>query len=292
MRDPIWRYSFEVEDTNEHDWKPRLIPYGRQEIDEIDRLAVLEVLGSDFLTQGPKVPEFEEKICSRVGAKYGVAMNSATSALHAACLALGVGPGDAVWTSAISFVASANCAIYCGADVDFVDVEPDTGNMSIPDLERRLKRAKVLGELPKVLIPVHFAGQPLDMAAIKKLAEEFEFHVIEDASHALGAMYDGETVGNCRYSDITIFSFHPVKMITTGEGGLATTNSQYLYSKMQRIRSHGITRDPNVMGAGFEGDWFYDQIEIGFNYRMTDLYAALGVSQLSKLDTFWKIVEI
>lgn len=263
-----------------------MIPYGKQEISEQDKLAVLEVLASDFLTQGPKVPQLEEQIASRVGAKYGVAMNSATSALHAACLALEVGPKDIVWTSAISFVASANCAIYCGAEVEFVDVEPGTGNISVQDLEKRLIEAKQAGKLPKVVIPVHFAGQPADMVAIGKLASQFGFRVIEDASHALGAEYEGGQVGGCQDSDITVFSFHPVKMITTGEGGVATTNSIELYSRLQRIRSHGITRDPNSVESEFEGDWFYDQIEIGFNYRMTDMYAALGSSQLTQLDNF------
>lgn len=263
-----------------------MIPYGKQEISEQDKLAVLGVLASDFLTQGPKVPEFEEQVAARVRAKYGVAMNSATSALHAACLALGVGPKDVVWTSAISFVASANCAIYCGAEVEFVDVEPETGNICTRDLEKRLIGAKLKGRLPKVVIPVHFAGQPADMARIGELATEFGFQVIEDASHALGAEHEGNPVGGCENSDITVFSFHPVKMITTGEGGLATTNSSELYSRLQRIRSHGITRDPNSVESEFEGDWFYDQVEIGYNYRMTDIYAALGSSQLKQLDEF------
>jgi UDP-4-amino-4,6-dideoxy-N-acetyl-beta-L-altrosamine transaminase len=263
-----------------------MIPYGRQEIDELDKHAVLNVLNSDFLTQGPQVPGFEAELSKRVGATYCVAMNSATSALHAACLALGVGPGDSVWTSAISFVASANCGIYCGAEVEFVDVVENTGNMSIPDLQKRLTAAESSGKLPKVVIPVHFAGQPVDMPAIAKLGERYGFKIIEDASHALGATYEGEPVGSCRYSDITVFSFHPVKMITTGEGGAATTNSTHVNSKLQRIRSHGVTRDPNAMGMPSEGDWFYDQIEMGFNYRMTDLYAALGKSQLKRLDDF------
>jgi len=263
-----------------------MIPYGRQEISELDKQAVQDVLNSDFLTQGPQVPAFEQELGKRVGAAYCVAMNSATSALHAACLALGVGPGDSVWTSAISFVASANCGIYCGAEIEFVDVVPNTGNMSIPDLQKRLEAAESLGKLPKVVIPVHFAGQPVDMPAIAKLGKKYSFKIIEDASHALGATYEGEAVGSCLYSDITVFSFHPVKMITTGEGGAATTNSKEAYVRLQRIRSHGITRDPNVVDIPFEGDWFYDQIEIGFNYRMTDLYAALGRSQLKRLDDF------
>jgi UDP-4-amino-4,6-dideoxy-N-acetyl-beta-L-altrosamine transaminase len=263
-----------------------LIPYGRQEINEIDKQAVLDVLDSDFLTQGPQVPAFEQELGKRVGAAHCVAMNSATSALHSACLALGVGPGDSVWTSAISFVASANCGIYCGAEIEFVDVVENTGNMSIPDLQKRLEAAESLGKLPKVIIPVHFAGQPVDMPAIAELGKKYGFKIIEDASHALGATYEGEDVGSCRYSDITVFSFHPVKMITTGEGGAATTNSAKTAAQLQRIRSHGITRDPNAIEVPFEGDWFYDQIEIGFNYRMTDLYAALGRSQLKRLDDF------
>jgi len=263
-----------------------MIPYGRQEINDLDKQAVLDVLGSDFLTQGPQVPAFEQELGKRVGAAHCVAMNSATSALHAACLALGVGPGDSVWTSAISFVASANCAVYCGAEIEFVDVAPNTGNMSIPDLRKRLEVAESSGELPKVVIPVHFAGQPVDMPVIAELGQRYGFKIIEDASHALGATYDGEAVGSCRYSDITVFSFHPVKMITTGEGGAATTNSREVSAKLQRIRSHGITRDPGAIDLPFEGDWFYDQIEIGFNYRMTDLYAALGRTQLKRLDDF------
>jgi len=263
-----------------------MIPYGKQEIDELDKQAVLNVLNSDFLTQGPQVPAFEAELSTRVGAVYCVAMNSATSALHAACLSLGVGPGDTVWTSAISFVASANCGVYCGAEIEFVDVVENTGNMSILDLQRKLELAESLGKLPKVVIPVHFAGQPVNMPAIAELSKKYGFKVIEDASHALGATYEGEAVGSCLYSDITVFSFHPVKMITTGEGGAATTNSPEIYAQLQRIRSHGITRDPNVINIPFEGDWFYDQIEIGFNYRMTDLYAALGRSQLKRLDDF------
>ena len=232
-----------------------MIPYGRQEINELDKQAILEVLDSDFLTQGPQVPAFEQELGKRVGAAYCVAMNSATSALHSACLALGVAPGDSVWTSAISFVASANCGIYCGAEVEFVDVIENTGNMSIPDLQKRLEVAESLGRLPKVVIPVHFAGQPVDMPAIAKLGKKYGFKIIEDASHALGATYEGVAVGSCLYSDITVFSFHPVKMITTGEGGAAATNSQETYAQLQRVRSHGITRDPNAIEVRFEGDW-------------------------------------
>jgi len=263
-----------------------MIPYGRQEVDEQDKQAVLDVLNSDFLTQGPMVPAFEKALCDRVGAKFSVAMNSATSALHAACLALDVGPGDLVWTSAISFVASANCAIYCGAEVDFVDVDPNTANMSLEALRTKLEAAEQKGRLPKVLIPVHMAGQPVDMSQIAVLSNKYNFKVIEDASHALGAEYDGKRVGSCLYSEVTVFSFHPVKMITTGEGGAAMTNSPDVYRALQRIRSHGITRDPIEMEAPYEGGWMYDQVTLGFNYRMTDLYAALGLSQLKKLDEF------
>ena len=263
-----------------------MIPYGRQQVDEQDKQAVLDVLNSDFLTQGPMVPAFEKALCERVGAEFSVAMNSATSALHAACLALEVGPGDRVWTSAISFVASANCAIYCGAEVDFVDVDPISANMSLEALRTMLETGKQQGCLPKVLIPVHMAGQPVDMSQIAALSKKYNFKVIEDASHALGAEYDGERVGSCLYSDVTVFSFHPVKMITTGEGGAAMTNSPDLYRALQRIRSHGITRDPMEMEAPYEGGWMYDQVTLGFNYRMTELQAALGFSQITRLDHY------
>lgn len=262
-----------------------MIPYGRQTLDDADKQAVLRVLNSDFLTQGPEVPEFEAALSSRVGAAHSIAMTSATAALHAACLALDVGPGDSVWTSAISFVASANCAVYCGASVDFVDIDARSGNMSIPALENKLRIAAKNGVLPKVLIPVHFAGQPLDMESISNLGKRYRFRIIEDASHALGASYAGETVGNCRYSDITVFSFHPVKMITTAEGGAATTNDHSIATRLAKLRSHGITRDPSEI-EHYEGDWFYDQVELGFNYRMTDMFAALGASQLRKLEAF------
>jgi len=263
-----------------------MIPYGRQSLDADDKEAVLRVLDSDFLTQGPEVPDFESALNFRVGSDYAVAMTSATSALHLSCLALEVGPGDKVWTSAISFVASANCAVYCGADVEFVDVDCTTGNMSILALRTKLREAHLAGELPKVVIPVHFAGQPVNMAEIARLGEEFGFKIIEDASHALGASYLGEPVGSCRYSDITVFSFHPVKMITTAEGGSAHTNNAILSERLRNLRSHGITRDPNSISQKIEGDWFYDQIGLGFNYRMPDILAALGQSQLKKLDSF------
>ena len=263
-----------------------MIPYSRQTLDNSDRKALLRVMKSDFLTQGPEVPEFEKALSQKVQARHAVAMVNATASLHVACLALGVGSGDIVWTSAISFVASANCAVYCGASVDFVDVDPLTGNMSIHALKGKLEAAEISGGLPKVVIPVHFAGQPMDMKAIGELASRFGFRVIEDASHALGAIHSGEVVGSNAYSDITVFSFHPVKMVTTAEGGAAVTNSAELANRMQRLRSHGITRDPNEIEQEFEGGWFYDQIELGFNYRMTDLLAALGKNQLEKLDTF------
>ena len=263
-----------------------MINYGRQSIDFRDLHAVRLVLKSNLLTQGPSVPAFEKAIAGKVGATHGVAFNSATSALHAACLSLGVGKGDIVWTAAMSFVASANCALYCGAEVDFVDIEPDTGNISVTSLEDKLIAAEKTGRLPKVLIPVHFAGQPYEMKEVAALAKRYGFRVIEDASHALGASYLGEPVGNGAYSDVTVFSFHPVKMITTGEGGMCMTNSQEIAEKLNRVRSHGITRDPDKSRATVDGPWSYDQIELGYNYRLTDFQAALGLSQLSRLDKF------
>lgn len=263
-----------------------LIPYGRQNISEQDIDAVVQVLKSDYLTQGPVVPEFEKAVATYCGAAFGVAVNSATSALHIACLALDVGPGDLVWTSPITFVASANCARYCGADVDFVDIDPLTCNMSVQALETKLQHAEAAGRLPKVVIPVHLAGQSCEMKAIKTLADRYGFRLIEDASHAIGGEYLGRKVGDCRYSDITVFSFHPVKIITSGEGGMATTNDALLAKRMARLRSHGITRYPSEMTHEPDGSWYYQQIELGFNYRMTELQAALGLSQMSKLDEF------
>lgn len=263
-----------------------MIPYGRQDISEDDIQAVIEVLRSDFLTQGPVVPEFEKTFAEYCGAGYAVAVNSATSALHIACLALGVGPGDVVWTTPITFVASANCARYCGADVDFVDIDPRTYNLSVERLAEKLELAQAKNKLPKVLIPVHLAGQSCDMKAINALSKKFGFRVIEDASHAIGGSYLGEKIGSCRYSDITIFSFHPVKIITTGEGGMAVTNDAELVKKMARLRSHGITRYAAEMTHAPDGPWYYQQIELGFNYRMTELQAALGVSQMKRLDQF------
>jgi UDP-4-amino-4,6-dideoxy-N-acetyl-beta-L-altrosamine transaminase len=264
-----------------------MIPYGRQDITQEDIDAVVNVLRSDFLTQGPLVPEFEKQVSSYCGAKHAIAVNSATSALHIACLALGVGPGDAVWTSPITFVASANCALYCGAHVDFVDIDTRTYNLSPRALEAKLAQTRQGGGiLPKVVVAVHLCGQPCDMAAIAALADEYGFKIIEDASHAIGGKYRGEPIGNCRYSDITVFSFHPVKIITTAEGGVATTNSKELSSKMELYRSHGITRDPELMTQEPDGPWYYQQIGLGFNYRMTEIQASLGISQMGRLDRY------
>lgn len=263
-----------------------MIPYGRQDISEADIQAVVEILRSDFLTQGPVVPAFEQAVAKRCGAKYGVAVNSATSALHVACTALGVTSGDSVWTSPITFVASANCALYCGATVDFVDIDPRTYNLSVERLAEKLEWADRQAKLPKVVVAVHLGGQPCDMAGIRALSDRYGFKVIEDASHAIGGRYRGESIGNCRYSDITVFSFHPVKLITTGEGGMAMTNDRALGARMARLRSHGITRVPSEMTQVPDGPWYYQQIELGFNYRLTDLQAALGLSQLERLDVF------
>ena len=261
------------------------IPYGRQTISEADIAAVVSVLRSPFLTQGPAIPAFEAAIAKKVGAAHGVAVNSATSALHIACLALGLGPGDRLWTSPITFVASANCGRYCGAEVDFVDIDPATGLMSMRALETKLVEAEREGLLPKVLVPVHLTGSSCDMAAIGSLAQRYGFAVLEDASHAIGGRYKGEPVGNCRHSAITVFSFHPVKIITTGEGGLATTNDYGLAQRMSELRSHGIVREPERFEQQpVAGPWVYEQHQLGFNYRITDIQAALGVSQLERLD--------
>jgi UDP-4-amino-4,6-dideoxy-N-acetyl-beta-L-altrosamine transaminase len=263
------------------------IPYGRQDITEADIDAVVDVLRSDWLTQGPKVPEFENAVAGYCGATHAVAVNSATSALHIACLALGLGKGDRLWTSANTFVASANCARYCGADVDFVDIDQCTYNMSAQILETKLKQAKTDDKLPKVIIPVHFAGQPCDMPVFHQLSQEYGFKIIEDASHAVGASYQDIKVGSCIHSDITIFSFHPVKVITTGEGGMALTNDSDLAERISRYRSHGITTETPLMRPRPSDEiWNYQQIELGFNYRMTDIQAALGASQLQRLDDF------
>ncbi|WP_411913736.1 UDP-4-amino-4,6-dideoxy-N-acetyl-beta-L-altrosamine transaminase [Vibrio sp. YT-17] len=263
-----------------------MIPYGKQDINQQDIDSVLDVLKSDFLTQGPQVPAFENALVEHTGTSYALAVNSATSALHMACLALGLGQGDWLWTSPVTFVASANCGLYCGAKVDFVDIDPDTYNMCPIRLEEKLIKAKIEGKLPKVVVPVHLCGQPCDMAAIGKLAKEYGFKVIEDASHAIGGRYQDQPIGNCEHSDITVFSFHPVKIVTTAEGGAALTNSKELADKMALLRSHGITRDPELMRGESHGGWYYQQIDLGFNYRMTELQAALGVSQMKRLNEF------
>jgi UDP-4-amino-4,6-dideoxy-N-acetyl-beta-L-altrosamine transaminase len=268
--------------------KNHMIPYGKQDITQQDIDSVVEVLKSDFITQGPAIPRFEQSICDYCGVDYAVAVNSATSALHIACLALGLGKGDWLWTSPNTFVASANCGLYCGAQIDFVDIDPLSYNMSVDALKLKLEVAEREGKLPKVVIPVHFAGQSCDMKAIRKLADKYAFKIIEDASHAIGGHYLDEPIGNCRFSDITIFSFHPVKIITTAEGGVATTNDKSLINTMQRLRSHGITRDAEFMSSENHGPWYYQQIELGFNYRMTDIQAALGYSQMQRLDDYIK----
>lgn len=263
-----------------------MIPYGRQEITQADIDAVVEVLHSDFLTQGPMVPRFEKAVADYCGAQHAVAVNSATSALHIACLALGLAPGDRLWTSPITFVASANCGLYCGAEVDFVDIDPRTYNLCPKALERKLVEAEKQGRLPKIVVPVHLCGQPCDMKAIHALSQRYGFRIIEDASHAIGGKYRGEPIGNCLYSDITIFSFHPVKIITTAEGGMALTNHADLAERMTLLRSHGITRHPAQMTHAPDGPWYYQQIDLGFNYRMTELQAALGISQMGRLDEY------
>lgn len=263
-----------------------MIPYGRQEVTQTDIDAVVDVLRSDFLTQGPMVPRFESLVAEHVGSKFAVAVNSATSALHVACLALGLGPGDRLWTSPITFVASANCGLYTGADVDFVDIDPRTYNLCPVSLEAKLRLAAVAGNLPKVVVAVHLCGQSCDMEKIHTLGQRYGFRIIEDASHAIGGKYKGEFIGSCRYSDITIFSFHPVKIITTAEGGMALTNDSKLAARMELLRSHGITRDAVQMTHEPDGPWYYQQIELGFNYRMTELQAALGASQMERLDDY------
>ncbi|MES2993294.1 MAG: UDP-4-amino-4,6-dideoxy-N-acetyl-beta-L-altrosamine transaminase [Pseudomonadota bacterium] len=263
-----------------------MIPYGRQHISEADIEAVVGVLRSDFLTQGPAVPAFERAMCELTGAAYGVAVNSATSALHIACMALGLGPGDGLWTVPITFLASANCARYCGADIDFVDIDPATRNISIEALTKKLELAERQKSLPKVLVPVHFTGRPCDMAQIRELSERYGFFVIEDASHAVGSIYQGSPIGSGRYSDITVFSFHPVKIVTSAEGGMAMTNDAELAHRMELLRSHGMERDPARFRDPAEGSWVYEMQSIGFNYRLTDLHATLGMSQLSRLEDF------
>lgn len=266
----------------------RVIPYGRQDIDEADIAAVVETLRSDYLTQGPAVPRFEEAVQEATGARHAVAVNSATSALHIGCLAAGLGPGDLLWTSPTSFVASANCALYCGADVDFVDIDPKTYNLSVPLLAEKLVQAEQVGRLPKIVVPVHLTGQPADLAEIRELSRRYGFVVMEDASHAIGATYRGTRIGDNSFSDLCVMSFHPVKIVTTGEGGLVTTQDDDLASRLRRLRTHGITRDPAEMHREPAGPWYYEQIDLGLNYRMTDIHAALGTSQMKRLGEFVK----
>lgn len=263
-----------------------MIRYGQQDITQTDIDAVIGVLKSINLTQGPNIPAFEQSVIAQTGAKHAVAVNSATSALHIGCMALDLGPGDWVWTSPNTFVASANCALYCGAKVDFVDTDPRTYNLCPQKLEAKLIEAEKTGRLPKIVVPVHLTGQPCDMAAIHALGQKYGFKIIEDASHAIGGKYKGEPIGNGRYSDITVFSFHPVKIITTAEGGMALTNNDELATRLGLLRSHGITRDPALMTEPMHGPWYYQQVALGYNYRMTDIQAALGVSQMTRLDQY------
>lgn len=263
-----------------------MIYYGKQSIDEADIQAVEEVLRSDFLTQGPTIEKFERSVAAYCGVKYAVAVTNATSALHIACLAAGLGKGDILWTSPITFVASANCGLYCGASVDFVDIDEKTYNMSVNALEEKLRQAKKENRLPKIVVPVHLAGQSCDMRRIRELSETYGFTVLEDASHGVGADYLKTKVGSCTFSDMAVFSFHPVKIITTGEGGMVLTNDKTLYERLILYRNHGITRDPAKMTYEADGPWYYQQIALGFNYRMTDMQAALGYSQMTRLDAF------
>jgi len=263
-----------------------LIPYGKHHITDDDIDEVVKVLKSDFITQGPKIPEFEEMIKKYTGAKYAIAVNSATSALHIACKALALGKGDILWTSPITFVASANCALYCNAQIDFVDIIPETYNLCPIALEKKLVQAKKDNKLPKIVIPVHLAGQSCDMNRIYELSQEYSFKIIEDASHAIGGKYKNEPIGQSRYSDITIFSFHPVKIITSAEGGMAITNNFELAEKMELLRTHGITRNNSLMKRIPDGPWYYEQIDLGFNYRMSDIHAALGISQMKRIDEY------
>lgn len=263
-----------------------MIPYGRQDITQADVDAIIEVLHSTNLTQGPAIPRFEQAVLAHCGSKHGFAVSSATAALHIACLALELGPGDLLWTTPNTFVASANCGLYCGADVDFVDIDPVTYNLCPRALEQKLQAAEQAGRLPKIVVPVHLCGQPCDMRAIHALSQRYGFKIIEDASHAIGGRYLGEPVGNCRYSDITVFSFHPVKIITTAEGGMALTNDDQLATRLGLLRSHGITRDPALMTREMDGPWYYQQVALGYNYRMTDLQAALGASQMDRLEQY------
>lgn len=263
-----------------------MIRYGQQDITQADIDAVVAVLKSTNLTQGPSIPAFERSVLDQTSARFAVAVNSATSALHIACLALDLGPGDWLWTTPNTFVASANCGLYCGAQVDFVDIDPRTYNLCPAALEEKLIGAEKLGRLPKIVVPVHLAGQPCDMAAIYALGKKYGFRIIEDASHAIGGKYKNEPIGNCRYSDITVFSFHPVKIITTAEGGMATTNDDELATRLGLLRSHGITREPQLMTQPMEGPWYYQQVELGYNYRITDIQAAMGISQMTRLHDY------
>jgi UDP-4-amino-4,6-dideoxy-N-acetyl-beta-L-altrosamine transaminase len=263
-----------------------MIPYGHQSIGEDDIQAVVDVLRSDWLTQGPAIRRFEESVAQYCGARFAVAVSSGTAALHIACLAAGLKPGTSLWTSPNTFVASANCALYCGAAPDFVDIDPHTCNLSPDALASKLLAAERQGKLPAVVVPVHYAGQSCDMASIDELAKRYKFSVIEDASHAIGGSYRGQRVGSCSLSDMAVFSFHPVKIITTGEGGMVLTNREDLYEKLKRLRTHGVTRDQRFMDDASHGPWYYEQIDLGFNYRMTDLQAALGLSQLRRIDEF------
>jgi UDP-4-amino-4,6-dideoxy-N-acetyl-beta-L-altrosamine transaminase len=265
-----------------------MITYGRQDITQADIDAVIACLQSDYLTQGPQISKFEQSVAKHTGAQHAVAMCNATAALHVACLALNLGSGDWLWTSPNTFVASANCALYCGAKVEFVDIDPLTYNLCPVKLEEKLIAAEKEGKLPKIVVPVHMTGQPCDMAAIHALGQKYNFKIIEDASHAIGGKYKGEPIGNCRYSDITVFSFHPVKIITTAEGGMALTNSVELATRLGLLRSHGISRDPALMTEPIHGPWYYQQVMLGFNYRMTDIQAALGASQMSRLTDYVK----
>jgi len=265
-----------------------MIPYGRQDIVQHDIDAVISVLKSDFITQGPMVPQFEKAIAQNVHVKHAIAVNSGTSALHIACRSLGLGSGQKLWTSPITFLASANCGLYCGAFVDFVDIDPLTYNLSPKSLEIKLSEAEKTGDLPDIVVPVHLCGQSCEMAAIHELSKSYGFRIIEDACHAVGGKYKDEAVGCCRYSDITVFSFHPVKIITTAEGGMALTNNDTLAERMELLRSHGITRNPDRMTHEPDGPWYYQQIDLGYNYRMTDLQAALGISQLTRLEEYVK----
>lgn len=266
--------------------KNEMLPYGRQAVEDSDVLSVVNVLNSKWLTQGPKIKEFEDAVADYCGAKYAVTVSNGTAALHLACLSAELGNGDRLWTSPNTFVATANCAIYCNAQPDFVDIDPCTYNISVDALEAKLCESKKLGTLPKVVIPVHFAGQSCEMERIYDLRDKYGFRVIEDASHAIGSSFKGFKVGGCKYSDMAVFSFHPVKIITTGEGGMVLTNDSNIYQKLLLLRTHGITRDEQFMDGDKEGDWYYQQIELGMNYRMTDIQAALGLSQLNRIDQY------